>query len=329
MTAHILCTLPLHPTGLELLKGKATISVLPSPDTHLLARYVSCADYLVVRTLLPTDVFETPNRLRGVVRHGTGLDFIPVEAATARGIPVANVPGANTQAVVEYCAASLLTWARRTDVVTSRMRTHGWDDARRHATGATELCGKTIGIVGVGSIGAKLANLCAHGFGMRVLGYQRRLEILPEFVHGVDLDSLIVESDYVVLTCPLTETTHRLMNSDRLSRMKPHAVLVNAARGAVIDEDALVTALRHGRLRGASLDVFATQPLPDLHPLRELDNVLITPHVGGITEESTAAMSVGTAKQLLQLMAGQRPTHLVNPEVWDRAMTRRLERFSA
>lgn len=329
MSVNVLCTLPMHPAGLELLQGKANISVLLDSGRQTLLRCLAQADYLVVRTALPADVFEAPNRLRGVVRHGTGLDLIPVASATAHGIPVANVPGANAQAVVEYCAASLLTWARRLDLLTSRMRSDGWDAARRHADAATELSGKTIGIVGVGDIGAALARVCADGFGMRVLGHQRRLDRLPGFVQGMALDPLLQASDYVVLTCPLTHDTEGLIDAARLRRMQPHAVLVNAARGAVVDENALAVALRERWIRGASLDVFGSQPLPTSHPLQRLENALLTPHVGGLTQESAVAMGVGTARQLLQLMAGQRPSHLVNPEVWPSAMARRAQEMPA
>lgn len=328
MAVNVLCTLPMHASGLALLEGRADVSVAPDPGAATLQRLLPEFDYLVVRTLLPADIFETPNRLRGVVRHGTGLDLIPVESATAHGIPVANVPGANAEAVVEYCVTSLLAWARRLDLITSTFRQEGWNAARVHTATSTELSGKTVGIVGVGTIGRSLARVCAEGFGMRVLGHQRNLDTLPAFVEGTDLETLLQTSDYVVLTCPLTPATKGLIDLERLGCMKLSAVLINAARGAIIDESALVAALRDKRIRGAALDVFEAQPLPASHPYWALDNVMLTPHVGGLTQESNATMSVGTARQLLQLMAGEKPTHLVNPEAWEASMARRRGEMS-
>lgn len=321
----ILCTLPMHAAGLRLLEDVAEVAVVPDSSADTLIGAIGDVDYLVVRTMLPQNLFDYPQRLKGVVRHGTGLDLIPMESATAKAIPVANVPGANAQAVVEYCIGSMLSWARRLDLMASTLRSKGWSEARQHSVRASELWGKTVGIVGVGTIGASLARLCKEGFGMRVLGHQRRLDRLPPFVEGMDLDALLAESDYVVLTCPLTHATHGLISQRRLQRMRPHAVLINAARGAVVDETALAAVLRERRIRGASLDVFETQPLPASHPFWMLENVALTPHVGGLTEESNATMSIGTARQILQLIAGEMPTHLVNPEVWDRAMARRAE----
>lgn len=319
----ILCTLPMHAAGLQLLPPGSEVVTASDTRADTLRALLGDADVLVVRSMLPADLFDTPHRLRGVVRHGAGLDFIPVEAATAQALPVANVPGANAQAVVEYCAASLLTWARRLDLAAATLRTDGWDAARRHTARASELRGKTVGIVGVGTIGGALARLCREGFGMHVLGHQPRLDLLPAGVEGVPLDTLLARSDYVVLCCPLTADTRGLIDAARLRRMPSHAVLVNAARGAVVVEADLLAALRERRIRGASIDVFDPQPLPPGHPLLALDNAILTPHLGGLTDESTAAMSVGTARQILQLMAGEPPTHLVNPQIWDQSLARR------
>lgn len=314
----VLCTLPMDPAGMALLEGHATVEVVADQKADTLYRAIGDADFLVVRSLLPPDIFDQPNRLRGVVRHGTGLDLIPVESATQHGIPVANVPGANAQAVAEYCLASMILWARRLDRIAGALRSEGWNPARAQTASATELAGKTVGIVGVGTIGARLAQICCAGFGMKVLGYQRNLNRLPENVTGAALDSLLAASDYVVLTCPLTAETRGLLDARRLRLMKAGAVLINAARGPVVDEDALAVALREGWIKGATLDVFGEQPLPPGHIYFGLDNVILTPHVGGLTAESTAEMSVGTARQILQLMRGERPEHLVNPEVWNR-----------
>jgi D-3-phosphoglycerate dehydrogenase len=260
-----------------------------------------------------------------VVRNGTGLDLIPVESATAHAIPVANVPGANAQAVVEYCVGSFLALSRRFELMNDTLRAAGWAAARAHSTATTEMAGKTVGIVGLGTIGAALARVCRDGFGMRVLGYQPNVGKMPAFVEPADLDTLFSESDYVSLNCPLNAGTRHLVHADRLRRMKPDAVLVNASRGAVIDENALALALRERWIKAAAVDVFTEQPLRRDHPFLRLDNIILTPHAAALTRESSEKMSIGAAQQILQLLAGERPRHLVNPEVWDRYAIRRRE----
>lgn len=319
----ILCTLPMDPAGLALLDSTVEVVVAPDASAETLYKMIGDADFLIVRNQLPADLFERPNHLLGVIRHGVGIDLIPVESATAHAIPVANVPGSNAQAVAEYCISSFLSFARPIGRMDTVLRSAGWAPARAHTANATELAGKTAGIVGLGAIGASLARMCKHGFGMRVLGFQRNPKNMPDFVEPVDLDTLFSTSDFVSLNCPLTPETRHLLNADRLRRMKPSAVIVNAARGPVIDEQALVVALREHWIRGAALDVFSNQPLAADHPLLKLDNVLLTPHVAGLTAEGSRAMGIGTARQILQLMAGEPPEHLVNTEVWDRYLARR------
>ncbi len=187
----------------------------------------------------------------------------------------------------------------------AKLRANGWRDARVLADASQELFGKTIGIIGLGSIGTRLAEICHHGFGMKVLGHQRRLDAVPAFVQRQPLDELLTASDFVVLACPLTEETRHLIDARRLALMKSTAVLVNVARGAVVDEAALVEALRQHRIAGAALDVFAQQPLAPDHPFMQLHNVLLTPHLAGLTVESMKRMSDGAADEVLRLLAGQ------------------------
>lgn len=313
----ILCTLPMDPAGAALLAEVADIVVAPSQSAESLYGAIGDADLLVVRSQLPADLFDRPNRLVGVVRHGTGLDLIPVDSATAHGIPVANVPGANAQAVVEHVIGSFLALSRRFETLDATLRRSGWATARALTGTATELSGKTVGIVGVGAIGGALARACQAAFGMRVLGYQPHGAV-PDGVEPVSLDELFAQSDFISLNCPLTPETRHLVNEARLRRMKKTAVLVNAARGAVIDDVALAAALHGGWLKGAAVDVFAEQPLRTDHPFLQLTNIILTPHAAALTDESSRKMGVGAAQQVLQLLRGERPEFLVNPEIWDR-----------
>ena len=314
----VLCSLPMDTSGAVMLAAVANIVVAPDQSAASLYQTIGDADILVVRSQLPADLFDRPNRLMGVVRHGTGLDLIPVASATAHGIPVANVPGVNSQAVVEYCVASFLALARGFARMEQTLHSEGWASARAFTSTASEIAGKTVGIVGLGAIGASLAHVCKHGFGMRVLGYQRNAANIPSFVEPADLDTLFRASDFISLNCPLTAATRHLVNAERLRSMKKNAVLVNAARGPVIDEMALAQALQERWIKGAAVDVFAEQPLRADHPFMALDNIILTPHVAALTVESSKKMGVGTARQILQLLNDERPEFLVNPEVWER-----------
>src|SRR5712671_4534860 len=163
-------------------------------------------------------------------------DTAPVAIANRRGVMVSNLPGVNAQSVAEYCVMAMLMLARNIVAITAAMRTRPWDEARKGAVPAAELEGTTVGIVGVGEIGRRVAKICHQGFGMKVLGNQRRLDKLPSGVHPASFDDLLKESDFVVIACPLNKDTHHLVNEKTLRLMKPTAWLVNVGRGAVIDE---------------------------------------------------------------------------------------------
>jgi D-3-phosphoglycerate dehydrogenase len=286
---------------------------------------VGNADVLVVRTQLPADLFERPHHLLGIVRHGTGLDMIPVAAATAQNVPVANVPGVNAETVAEYVVGSFLTLARQLNLMDRDLRAAGWNESRRRSDASIELYGKTVGVIGLGSIGARVAEICHQAFRMRVLGHQRRLDALPGFVIGADVDTICRESDFIAVCCPLTPETRGLIDARRIALMKSGAFIANAARGPIIDEMALADALHERSIGGAAIDVFAEQPLRRDHPFLGLDNILLTPHAAGLTQESARRMSEGAATQVLQLIAGERPAFLVNPEIWEK----HLERYRA
>jgi D-3-phosphoglycerate dehydrogenase len=172
----------------------------------------------------------------------------------------------------------------------------------------------TLGIVGVGEIGGRLARICRHGFGMRVLGNQRRLNCLPPEAEPARLDDLLAASDFVVVACPLTPETHHLFNRQRLGSMKRTAWLINVGRGAVVQEEALVEALRGRSIGGAMLDVFEHYRLPPGHPLLALDNAVLTPHLAGMTVESRGRISVAAAEEMLRMLDGEPPSNFVNPE---------------
>jgi len=311
----VLLTNPIHPGLQPVLAAQCDLLLAPDTSAATLKRLVADVDALVVRAQLPPDLFEHAPRLRAVVRHGVGLDMIPVAAATARGIPVANLPGSNTQTVVEYCLAAMLHLRRGLATLDTRLRGEGWAAARPLADGGTELAGGVCGIVGVGAIGTRLAGI-AGALGMRVLGLTRRPGSLPPGVEAADKPTLFAQSDVVVLCCPLTEQTRGLVDAATVDSMKRGALLVNVARGPVMDTDAVLRALREGRLGGAALDVHDRQPLTGSEAVFDAPRLLLTPHVAGISDTSMRAMSEQAIATLQALLRGERPPNVVNPEVF-------------
>lgn len=314
----IYTTHKLHPRASALLAEAGEIRIASAEDAATLTLECRDADIMIVRAPVPPELFRTQERLRMAVRHGAGLDWIPIEAATEAGVLVANVPGVNARTVAEHVIFGAMALLRQFRVVDRDLRQTGWHAGRSHAEQARELGGKTIGIVGLGNIGRNIATIARHGFGMTVLATSRSISAVPSGVAWRSLDELLAESDIVALSCPLTPETRGLIDHRRIGLMKRDAVLINVSRGAVIDDDALIAALREGRIGGAALDVFSQQPLPRDHPYFSLQNVVITPHMAGITEETMMRMGVGAAEEALRVLAGELPVNLRNPEVTER-----------
>ncbi len=314
----VLLTDPIDESGEALLRARgAEVLLAPEGSAATVKRLAAGSDAVIIRSRLPDDIFEAAPRLRAVTIHGTGTDLVPLASANARGVLVANLPGENAQSVAEYCVLAMLMLARNITAINAAMHTHPWDEARRLAMPTREIAGLTAGIVGVGEIGRRVAQICARGFGMRVLGNQRRMDRLPPEAQGAGLDDLVAQSDFIVIACPLTAQTHHLFNAARLAAMKSSAWLINAGRGPVIDETALIEALKSRRIAGAMLDVYEHYRIEAGHPLLALDNVLLTPHLAGSTRESRARASVRAADETLRMLAGEKPRNLVNPEAWD------------
>ena len=314
--AHILLTQAIHSAVQARLAelGEVRVAADTLPDT--LRRDAAGCSVVVVRAPLPDDIFDAAPSLVGAVRHGAGVDMIPIEAATAHGVLVANVPGANAHTVAEHVLLSLLHLARRRGSVQMRLQTgpEGWAAARALADTGFELPGRTIGLVGYGHVGQAIARLCS-GLSMRVLAHSRSgpRAGAPAAEH-VGLRVLLSHSDFVVLACPLTTETRGLIGAAELAAMRPGACLVNVARGPVVQEAALIDALRSGRLAGAALDVFDVQPLSEDHPYRQMEQVLLTPHVAGITEDSMRRMGLGVALAVEHLLRGDVPPNCINPQ---------------
>ncbi len=310
----MLLTDPIAPEGEAALARGAAVVRAPDSSADTIRRLAREADGVITRSKLPDDLFDAAPRVRAVVVHGTGTDLVPLAAAAKRGVPIANLPGSNAQSVAEYCVMAMLMLARNIYPVVQSLRSGTWDDARALGAANHEIAAMTLGVVGVGEIGKRVALICRRGFGMRVLGHQRRLDRLPPEAEGANLTTLLRESDFVVVTCPLTRDTRHMFNRDTLAAMKPTAWLINVGRGAVVQEEALIETLREKRIAGAMLDVYEHYRLEPGHPLFDLPNAVLTPHFAGMTRESRARMGVAAAEEMLRMLAGEPPRNPVHAD---------------
>lgn len=315
--ASIFSTHALHPDVSAMLRRAGDLTIATAPDQQTILGEATEADIVIVRAPLPPELFARAPKLRAAIRHGAGFDMIPVEAATTAGVLVANVPGANASTVAEHIFLVAIALLRQFRKVDRDLRGEGWEAGRRHGNRSCDLSGRTLGIVGMGNIGKAVFSIAKHGFGLDVIANSRRASSLPEGARFANIDVVVAEADIVVLCCPLMPETTGLIGRDRIARMKPDALLINVSRGPVIDDDALIDALRDGRIGGAALDVFVTQPLPPDHPYFEFDNVILTPHMAGLSDGSMLRMGTGAAEEALRVLAGALPVNLCNPEALD------------
>lgn len=318
----IFSTHPLHPDVTTELRTLGDLVIASEPSSSAILAESAGASIIVVRAPIPPEIFGREKALKAAVRHGAGLDMIPLDAAMDAGVLVANVPGVNAVTVAEHCIWSSLALLRRYPAVSADLRSSGWAVARAHSDHGRELSGRTIGIVGMGNVGNALFRIAHGGFGMKVLAVTSRPEALPTRAQAADLNHVLSHSDVVVLACPLNDKTRGMIGAGELALMQPGAVLVNVARGPVIKEKALIDALGTGSIGGAVLDVFNQQPLPGDHPFLSMRNVILTPHMAGITEESMLRMGQGVVMETRRILAGNKPENFCNPAVWDKYVSR-------
>lgn len=261
-----------------------TVDVKTGLKAEAIAPLIGNYDAWIVRsaTKATKDLIEKGTRLKVIARAGVGLDNVDAAAAKARGIQVMNTPAATSASVAEHALGLMLALYRHIPAADRTMRAGQWEKKRFEGR---ELSGKTLGLVGLGRIAQEVAKRAA-ALGMTVIASRSRpgAEGVPG-VHVLPLDALLAAADVVSLHCPLTDATRHLINADTLKRMKRDAILIHCARGGVVDEAALGAALRAGQLAGAALDVFPEEPVKGVHPLADLENVILTPHLGASTAE--------------------------------------------
>lgn len=303
---------PLRAAGGEILYSPR-MGPLPAEE---LIPWLRQADAVIAATdPYDDEVLAACPRLKAVVRWGTGYDSVDLDACTRHGVVACNAPGLNVEAVADHVFAVMLALARRLPEQMDVMRGGQWREVR-----GTELFRKTLGLVGFGAIGRAVARR-ARGFECQVLAYDPFLH--PEAVREAgaipaSLDTVFSDADFVSIHASLTPENRGMVGAELLTAMKPTAYFINAARGPLVDETALVGVLEQGRIAGAALDAFAVEPLPESHPLRTLPNCLCTPHSAFNTVEAVAAINGALAEQILAVLRGERPRFLLNPAVWDR-----------
>jgi glyoxylate reductase len=308
--------------GVERLAHDADVELWPAddpppPDVLLAEAQRSQGILTNIADRIDASLFDAAPGLRIVSQMAVGYDNIDVAAASARRVLVTNTPGVLTEATADMAFALLLAQARRLPEGDRAIRRGEWGDWKPWFLLGRDLNGKTLGIVGLGAIGLAVARR-ALGFGMRVIYTSRQRKPQVEDSLGVswrELPQLLTEADFVSLHVALNEETRGLIGKPELAKMKREAVLINTARGGVLDQAALLHALQDGRIGGAALDVFESEPLPPDHPLLALDNVVVAPHLGSATVETRTRMSEMAMDNLLAFFRGERPPSAVNWEV--------------
>lgn len=280
----------------------------PLTEAELIPLLRDCDGYIAGVDYITEKVIKECNKLKIISRYGVGVDRVDLKAAKAKGILVTNTPGANSVAVAELAMGLILNVARRISVLDKKTRDGEWV----RSTGI-ELGGKTMGILGLGAIGKHLAKY-AQGFSMKVMAYDPFIDEEYAKVNNIEvatLDQVISNSDVISLHLPLNEETRHLIDEAAINRMKVGAILVNAARGGIIDEYAAYEALKEGRLGGLGLDAFEVEPPTD-SPLFELDNVVVTPHTGAHTKEATENMAILSVENVINVLSGIDCKYIVN-----------------
>lgn len=305
---------PIHEAGMAVLREYADPQLATAVDEATIIREGRDAEAMIVRALgtATAAVMDGCPRLKVIGRHGVGVDNVDIQAATERGIWVVNTPQAVTEPVAEHVVGMMLALVK--DFRNCDLETRAANWGFRSRVQGINLMGKTLGVVGMGRIGYRTAEICRKGLGMEIVYADAVASARAESELGarrLPLAELLAASDVVTLHCPYVPETHHLINAETLAMMKPTAYLINAARGRVVEQTALVQALRDRRIAGAALDVFEREPVEADNPLFALDNVLLTPHVASSTAEALVGMSL-VAEDIVAVLQGRRPQYPVN-----------------
>ncbi len=328
------------PIAMEMLSKRSEIELVRLASDRPEAENWSALDRVHGYQILPRTELRDPwfgdaaliarcPKLLCISSTGAGFDMIDVEACTKAGIIVVCQTGTNKEGVAEHALSLIIALSKKIGLSDKAMRRGNID---RQGFIGNDVLGKTVGIVGLGHIGKRLAELCSGLLRMRVLAcdpYLDRAEIGSHGAEKVELAQLLAQSDFVTVHCPRNDETFGMFGAAQFAAMKRTAYFLNTARGGLHNEDDLAAALSAGTIAGAGLDVFLKEPPPAHHPLLAFDNVIVTPHIAGVTHEALHEMARAAAEQWIGMFAGEVPPRLVNPEVWPTYSERFATEFSA
>jgi D-3-phosphoglycerate dehydrogenase / 2-oxoglutarate reductase len=329
MTIKILVSDPISEQGIDLLKDKKNYQVdvkLKLSEDELI-KIIGDYNGLIVRseTKVTPNIINAAKNLKIIGRAGVGIDNVDVPSASKKGIIVMNTPGGNTISAAEHTVSMMLALSRNIPQANASLKNKKWD--RKLFTG-TEVFGKVLGIIGLGKIGAEVAKR-AKAFGMEILGYDPVASSEHAEKIGaklVSLDEIIKNSDYITLHVPKTKETENLINKTTISKMKDGVRIINVARGGIINEQDLADAVKSGKVKGAAIDVFSTEPCTD-SPLFDVDNVVVTPHLGASTEEAQINVAIDVIKQMIDFFDNNIIKNAVNVASVDPNLLSKLEPF--
>ncbi|WP_426110607.1 2-hydroxyacid dehydrogenase [Pseudomonas sp. DSP3-2-2] len=325
MKKHVVLYKTLSPALMERLQAHAEVTLIEDPKRDDLARLRAALPYaqglLGASIKLDAALLDLAPQLEAISTVSVGVDNYDIEDLDRRGIALCNTPDVLTETTADTGFALIMATARRVVELANMVRNGDWKQNIGAAHFGSDVHGKTLGIIGMGRIGEALAQRGHFGFGMPVLyhSHSPKPAVEARFNAGYrSLEALLREADFVCLTVPLTAETEGLIGKDQLALMRSESILINIARGKVVDEQALIEALQSGRIRGAGLDVFEREPLASDSPLLKLNNVVATPHMGSATHETREAMASCAVDNVLSALKGEKPANLVNPKGWEK-----------
>ena len=318
---NVLLPQPIETEAISLLEEKnCIVTTAPDPKPETVLPLLKDAHGLILRTgiTISRELIENADELLVISRTGGGLDNVDVAAATEKGIIVTSNLGVNTVSVAEHVLSMILALSKRLILLDNAVRNSNF--GIRYQNLPRDINGKTIGLLGLGRIGCEIGRICHQIFGMQVIAYDPYLpdEKKAEYrswVTFAELYELLSKSDIVSIHVPLTDKTRQLVGDAEFSLMKPDAILINASRGGVVNEAALVKALQNNQIAGAGLDVFSQEPVPADNPLLKLENVILTPHTAALTRECVTRMATEAAKCVLDVFAGREPQNVANRQI--------------
>ncbi|MCR8629942.1 2-hydroxyacid dehydrogenase [Paenibacillus radicis (ex Xue et al. 2023)] len=316
-------TRKLPEAALAIIKQQCEVTIWDKEDTpvprEVLQEQLKNADGLLclLTERIDEQLLEAAPNLKVISNMAVGYNNIDVEAATKRSIAVTNTPGVLTETTADLTFALLLATSRRLIEASNYLRDGQWKTWSPMQLTGQDIFGATLGIIGMGRIGESVAKR-AKGFDMKLLYYNRSRKLEAEQAYDMtyaDMDTLLSQSDFIVVLTPYSPDTVNLIDREQFARMKNTSVLINTARGGIVNEDALYDALTGGQIWAAGLDVFETEPLDPNHRLLTLPNVVAMPHIGSASIKTRTQMAILAAENLVRGVSGERPVHLVNPEI--------------